>query len=347
MALQIQQLVELQPFNTLGVPAIAEYYCQVTTVGEIQDALAFARSKGLAFSILGGGSNQVCAPEVAGLVCHIKLRGISHKTSSSEVSIQVAAGENWHNFVRYTLGQGWAGLETLSLIPGQVGAAPIQNIGAYGTELSDFVREVQVLDRSSLEQRRLSVDQCQFGYRDSYLKRSSNYVVTAVSFGLQPQQSSGISSRDTYPDVARELEALGWHTPSPRQVAEAVIRVRRRKLPDPEHHGNVGSVFHNPVVDTNQLRSLEQKIPNLVRYPGPAEGQHKLAAAQLIDAAGWKGRSMHGFVVWSRQPLVIVRAAQGQGDGRGMHKLTAAIAADIAERYGVALTLEPQLLGFT
>jgi UDP-N-acetylmuramate dehydrogenase len=291
------------------------------------------------------------APQISGLVCHLQLRGIEYEPVGAKVRVRVAAGENWHNFVRYTLGQGWSGLEALSLIPGQVGAAPIQNIGAYGTELSRWVHSVEAIRRDNGQRQVFSADQCKFAYRHSLFKQSAAYVITAVTFDLLPQGMRLDGGVEHYPDVARELLSLGWATPNARQVAEAVIRVRRRKLPDPAEHGNVGSVFKNPVVSTAKMRALAKQLPQLVSYPGPAAGQCKLAAAQLIDAAGWKGRSADGFTVWPRQPLVLVRLAQGKtksgtGDGRGMRGLAAAIAADVTQRYGIQLMLEPQLLGF-
>lgn len=344
MALRIQKQVSLQERNTLGVPATAEFYCEATNAIEIQEALVIARSKGLALSILGGGSNLILAPEIPGLVCHVQLRGLEHKPAGTKIRVRVAAGENWHNFVRYTLGQGWSGLEALSLIPGQVGSAPIQNIGAYGAELSHWVHSVEAIRRDDGQRQLFNASQCEFSYRHSLFKQSAAYVITAVTFDLRPQGVSADGDIEQYPDVARELLSLGWKIPSARQVAEAVIRVRRRKLPDPAEHGNVGSVFQNPVVSAGERQALAKQLPQLVSYPGPGVGQYKLAAAQLIDAAGWKGHSANGFTVWPRQPLVLVHLANG--DGRGMRDLAAAIAADIEQRYGVQLMLEPQLLGF-
>jgi UDP-N-acetylmuramate dehydrogenase len=351
VALRIHKQVSLRERNTLGVPATAEYYCELSNDIELQEALVYARSNGLVLSILGGGSNLILAPQIPGLVCHVRLRGIEHEAAGAKVRVRVAAGENWHNFVRYTLGQGWSGLEALSLIPGQVGAAPIQNIGAYGAELSRWVHSLEAIRRDDGQRQVFSAAQCEFAYRHSLFKQSAAYVITAVTFDLRPQGASLDGGIEQYPDVARELLSLGWATPTARQVSEAVIRVRRRKLPDPAEHGNVGSVFQNPVVTTAEMQALAKQIPQLVSYPGPVVGQCKLAAAQLIDAAGWKGRSADGFTVWPRQPLVLVRLARGKtegGDsnGRGMRDLAAAIAADVAQRYGIQLMLEPQLLGF-
>lgn len=347
MALAIQEQVNLQAFNTLGVAASAQYYCELMNIEQLREALQYARSNRLRLSVLGGGSNLIMAPLIAGLVCRVRLLGIAHESIGAKVRVRAAAGENWHNFVRYTLGQGWSGLETLSLIPGQVGAAPIQNIGAYGTELSQWVHSVETLRRSDGQIQVFSADECEFAYRQSLFKRSSAYVVTAVTFDLNAQEVRGSGLNVQYPDVSRELVSMGLEAPSARQIAEAVIRVRRRKLPDPGQHGNVGSVFQNPVVSTSQAFELKRRLPGLVSYPGPQEGQLKLAAAQLIDAAGWKGHAENGFAVWVRQPLVLIRETKAQaGDGLGMKTLAAAIAEDVEQRYGVQLVLEPQLLGF-
>lgn len=347
MAITIQQQVSLQPFNTLGVPSHAQYYCEPENLEQLQDALAFARSKELKLSVLGGGSNLILAPRIAGLVCHVRLLGVSSEVQGSKVRIRAAAGEQWHNFVRYTIGQGWSGLEALSLIPGQVGAAPIQNIGAYGTELSQWVHSVEAVGRADGKVRLFSAHECEFAYRNSLFKQSSDYLVTAVTFELVAQNAGLQKATEQYPDVAKELSSLGWDQPSARQLAEAVIRVRRRKLPNPARQGNVGSVFQNPVVSVAQALELKKHLPGLVNHPSAISGQVKLAAAQLIDAAGWKGRSASGFSVWLRQPLVLIRDGNSPAaDGYAMQQLTSAIAEDVEQRYGVQLVLEPQLLGF-
>lgn len=347
MAITIQQQVSLQRLNTLGVPSQAEYYCELTSQADLQEALDYARSKKMVFSVLGGGSNLILAPSIAGLICHVRLRGITWEAEGAKVRVRAAAGEDWHNFVRYTIGQGWSGLEALSLIPGQVGAAPIQNIGAYGTELSQWVHSIEAVRRADGQVRVFSAQECEFAYRTSFFKQSSAYVVTAVTFELVAQSVGQKAADAQYPDVARELMSLGWGQPNARQLAEAVIRVRRRKLPDPAQHGNVGSVFQNPLVSTSQAQELKKRLPALVSYSGSVSGQVKLAAAQLIDAAGWKGRSANGFSVWVRQPLVLIRDGNTPAsDGNAMRQLTSAIAEDVEQRYGVQLVLEPQLLGF-
>lgn len=347
MALRFQQQSSLQRLNTLGVPSQAEYYCELTNQAQLQDILDFARSKKLKLSVLGSGSNLILAPSIAGLVCHVRLLGVTSDVQGHKVRVRAAAGEQWHNFVRYTIGQGWSGLEALSLIPGQVGAAPIQNIGAYGTELSQWVHSVEAVGRADGKVRVFSAQECEFAYRDSIFKQSSGYVVTAVTFELVAQSAGLKEAAEQYPDVANELASLGWDQPSTRQLAEAVIRVRRRKLPNPALQGNVGSVFQNPVVSIAQALELKKLLPALVSYPGSSFGQVKLAAAQLIDAAGWKGRSAEGFSVWVRQPLVLIRDGNASAaDGYAMRNLTSAIAEDVEQRYGVQLVLEPQLLGF-
>ncbi len=336
--------VALQAFNTLGVPSTAEYFNFAQSVDDVTAALAFAKQRELSIHFIGGGSNLILRRRLQGVVCRLGLVGIAAQPKQRDVLVTAAAGESWHKFVRYCLGQGWAGLETLSLIPGQVGAAPIQNIGAYGTELGQHVHCVQVYDQQTGNIGRLSGAECEFGYRSSLFKQSNRWVVLSVTFRLQPSASVRHRCSEQYPDVAAELERLGKSWASPRELAEAVTRVRRRKLPDVRHLGNVGSVFQNPIVNAQLAGALQQQHSGLSTYPCDQVGHAKMSAAQLIDRRGWKGAKLGDFGVWQRQPLVLVNHS-GMGDGRGMLALAHAISADVDAAYGVQLQLEPQVLG--
>ena len=339
--------VSLSGSNTLRVPAVADRVVVIDSEQQLAQVLDELRSRAqgeeFPFTVLGGGSNVVLLDHVPGTVCLMRTRGYRlQRGPGHSIEITAAAGERWHDLVRFSLGQGLAGLENLALIPGSVGAAPIQNVGAYGMELADrFVRlramrldtdEVCVLDRQA----------CGFGYRDSCFKRSdgARWVILEVTLRLQPAATA--EAVTDYPELQLELERLGRGKPSPVQVAEAVIRVRRRKLPDPRFIGNVGSFFKNPQVSPTQARAIAQRLPDLSRRSGAA-GLVKLSAAQLIDAAGWKGRTAGPVGVWRRQPLVLVN--RGGARGRDVLAFSEDIRRDVAQRFGVTLEREPQVVG--
>jgi UDP-N-acetylmuramate dehydrogenase len=327
----------LKPFNTLGVPAWAERFVAVTREDDLVDLV----QRGEPLTVLGGGSNVVLRRWLPGIVCLIRLRGRRlDEGPDGSVDVTAAAGENWHELVRYCLGQGLVGLENLALIPGLVGAAPIQNIGAYGVELADRLVRLTALDTRAGVIRTLHAADCGFGYRHSVFKtpEGAHWIVLSVTVRLHRHGARAVD----YPELQLELARLGWDRPSAVQVAEAVIRVRRRKLPDPRRHGNVGSFFENPEVPEGVARAARQQVPALtLRAAGP--GRVKLSAAQLIDACGWKGRSRGAAAVWHRQPLVLVN--RGAATGADMLALSEAIRANVAERFGIHLQLEPRVLG--
>ena len=295
------------------------------------------REGGVRAVVLGQGSNVVLPERLDQPVVLAAWRGLELRVSGDDALLTCAAGENWHGVVRYSLGQGWAGLENLALIPGSAGAAPIQNIGAYGVELSDRVVEVRVFDRAENRQRDLTADACGFGYRDSLFKADpARYAVLSLTLRLARR----MPMRFDYPDVERELRRQGVTQLTPRKVAEAVIRVRRRKLPDPRQWGNAGSFFKNPIVDPGQAERLARTEPGLASYP--VAGGVKLAAAQLIDRCGWKGRRRDGVGVWHRQPLVLVNF--GTGSGPDFLALGEEVRRSVRERFGVDLELEPSAM---
>lgn len=301
---------------------------------QLVEALREAGERAL---VLGHGSNVVLPERVDRPVVLAAWRGLSLCVRGGEALLTAAAGESWHGLVRYSIGQGWAGLENLALIPGSVGAAPIQNIGAYGVELSERVVEVRVFDRAENRLRALSAEACEFGYRDSQFKTDpARYAVLSLTLRL----ARSLPMRLDYPDVELDLQRQGLENPTPRQVAEAVIRIRRRKLPDPRHWGNAGSFFKNPIVDPGQAERLVRTEPGLATYPVP--GGVKLAAAQLIDRCGWKGRRRDGVGVWHRQPLVLVNF--GSASGPDFLALGEQIRQSVRVRFGVDLELEPSAI---
>lgn len=329
----------IQKFNTLAVPAVADYFVSVQNDEELREALAFAKAEKLPLLILGGGSNIVLRADFPGLVIHIKTRGITVVAENDEcVWLNVAAGENWHGFVEYTLGHGYYGLENLSLIPGSVGAAPIQNIGAYGVELKDVFAELTALNIQSGVMVTFTQDSCQFGYRDSIFKQSlkDQYVITSVTFKLGKIPKLNLQ----YPALRAALADIPEHDIFPEQVSAAVISIRQSKLPDPQHIPNAGSFFKNPIIPVEQFELLKQRFPGLVSYPVDSSTV-KLAAGWLIDQAGWRGRDVDGVKVHQDQALVLTNP--GKLEGKLILQLADKVVASVKDRFGVVLEMEPRV----
>ena len=337
---QRQEHVSLAQLNSFGFAVSARYFLRAETVGDIQQALAFIDQHSLPLLILGGGSNLVFSDDYPGLVLQLALTGIEVLDDGpDDCLIKSAAGENWHQLVNWTLQQGYYGLENLSLIPGSVGAAPIQNIGAYGVELNSVFESLTAIDRSTGEEVVLGPAECAFGYRDSVFKGAGKerYIVTAVTLKLTKQPN--LDTR--YGVISDELNRMGVEQPDPAAVAEAVCRIRRSKLPDPEVLGNAGSFFKNPVVSEQHYQSLRKRFPELVSYP-LADGQVKLAAGWLIDQLGWKGKRAGDVGVHDKQALVLVN--HGGGNGKDVLMLARDISDSVNETYGIELEIEPMVV---
>lgn len=328
----------LDRLNTLQLPARAENLLRPRDVDELRASVEFALGRGLPITVLGGGSNVVLRSRLSGCVISPALRSISVQRHGSAARVTAGAGVVWHELVRFCLGQGLVGLENLALIPGRVGAAPIQNIGAYGVELERSFESLTAVSRRDARPVTLMRAECEFGYRDSVFKaaRRNELVIASVTLRLDSAAAPCID----YPEVRRKLAAMGC-TVTPIAVAEAVTRIRRSKLPDLERHPNAGSFFKNPVVTHAQLDALRTHLPDVPTYP--TQNGIKVAAAHLIDQAGWKGRTMGRAAVWHRQPLVLFN--RGGATAADILRLGDAVRDDVAARYGVTLEMEPQLLG--
>ena len=327
----------LQPLNTFGIDARALVYLRVTSSEQLAAALAEPQLADLPRLVLGGGSNIVLTRDFPGLVLHMCIEGRAIVGEAGQCTlVRAAAGENWHRFVQWSLSQGLGGLENLALIPGSVGAAPIQNIGAYGAEIKDVFHSLTVFDSASGTLRTMDGAACRFAYRDSVFKHEAGrgLVIVDVTFALPKQWRANLR----YAELAQALQEAGLEQPSAQQVADAVVAIRRRKLPDPAVIGNVGSFFKNPLVTREQCDALLKSFPGLVHHAQP-DGGAKLAAGWLIDQCGWKGRSLGAAGVYPKQALVLVN--NGGARGADVLALARAIALDVHHTFGVTLETEP------
>lgn len=334
---------DLTPLNTLGLRSQASAYLRVDDVAVLPTVSSYAGAAERWF-VLGGGSNLVLPDPVQALVIHVGLKGIRRMghtlTSDGKPAhlVEAAAGESWHDFVSYCVDHQLDGLENLALIPGSVGAAPVQNIGAYGIEIADRLHAVVAWDMATREIATLSAAQCRLAYRDSRFKHEvGRWIILAVQFALPVTWRACLA----YPDLQRHAGLAQASAVTARDVFDAVCEIRRAKLPDPARIGNAGSFFKNPIVDAASHAALLARFPDLVAYP-TADGTMKLAAGWLIDQCGWKGRRMGAAAVHDRQALVIVNA--GGATARDILALAHAIQHDVQARFGVMLEPEPVII---
>jgi len=335
-------LIENAPLahrNTLRVAAKAHLLAEIRDASKLPELLAFPAVKSGPVLVLGEGSNVLFASDYPGTVLAMATQGVQVKADGDTARVAVAAGERWDDFVRWTLGQGLAGLENLILIPGTVGAAPIQNIGAYGTEVAEFIESVEAWDTREHQVVTLDHAACAFGYRDSLFKREpGRYIVTAVRFALPRSHELRLD----YAGIREELERMGVAKPAPFHVAEAVVHLRSRKLPDPAVIGNAGSFFKNPIVDAATGEALKREHPELVAWPGK-DGRWKLSAAWLIEAAGLKGHREGDAGISHRHALVLVN--HGHASGPELWALAQQVIARVRDAFGVTLEPEPVVIG--
>lgn len=329
----------LKPLNTFGLDARAPFLAFPTGIDAIREALAFARERALPVLVLGGGSNIVLAHDPAGLVLRPAMTGRRILSEADDVLLRVEAGEDWTELVAWTLGQGLFGLENLSLIPGTAGAAPIQNIGAYGVELSDHFHALEAVEVASGRLRTFSAAACRFGYRDSVFKHSERDRWIIVGLVLRLSRKPVL--RTGYGTIRQELDAMGVAEPGPIDVARAVIRIRKSKLPDPGVVGNCGSFFSNPVVDAPTHASLITAFPGMPAHPQP-DGRFKLAAAWLIDRCGLRGARRGPVGIHPDHALVLVN--HGGATGRDVLALADAVREAVHQRFGVTLEIEPRVV---
>lgn len=333
--MRILNQVQLKSFNTLNLDATAAHFVEIHDVNQIPSALDYATQHKLNVLLLSGGSNLLLPQQIDALVIHMQIQGIEAIAEDEHSqSFRVGAGENWHDFVLWTTAQQRYGLQNLALIPGLVGASPVQNIGAYGVEAGDFIEAVEVYDRNLSEFCRIDAAACRFAYRDSIFKQQPDrYIITHVIFKLLKQAQLTINYGDLKSAMADEL--------SPENLQRQVIQIRQSKLPDPKQYANVGSFFKNPVISQTQFADILQAFPQIPHYPQPGD-QVKLAAGWLIEQAGWKGKRLDQVGMFHLQALVLVNYAQA--NLQDVQQTYRAVQFDVYQMFGILLQPEPVLV---
>lgn len=329
---------DLKPFNTFGISVKADHFSTFSSVENLQEVLNKFPNEELL--ILGGGSNVLFTKDFHGLVLKNEIKGFEIIDEDEKtVLVKSGAGEIWHEFVLKCIDNGYAGIENLSLIPGSVGASPMQNIGAYGVEIKDVFHSLEAYHLASGEIHTFDKESCEFGYRESVFKRKfkGQYIIVSVTFKLAKKPNPNTS----YGAIESELQKMGIINPSIKDVSNAVIAIRSSKLPNPKEIGNAGSFFKNPVVDQSIVDSILEKYPDAPNYPAEP-GKRKLAAGWLIEQAGWKGKTFDTFGVHKLQALVLVN--YGGSTGTQVLDLSSRIIADIEQKFGVTLEREVNIL---
>ncbi|HTE29165.1 MAG TPA: UDP-N-acetylmuramate dehydrogenase [Chryseolinea sp.] len=334
----ILENVDLRPYNTFNIQAYARFFTVLRTTDDVRELLASDLFHQTRYLILGGGSNVLFTEDFDGLVAKVELKGISvvHEDDES-TSLHVGAGENWHGFVMHCMKNNLGGVENLSLIPGTSGAAPMQNIGAYGVEIKDVIASVEAIEISTGQAITFSNDTCEFGYRESIFKQRAKdkYVITAINVRL--------SNRDhklniSYGAIKDTLKAMNVTDPTIKDVSDAVIHIRRTKLPDPTVLGNAGSFFKNPSITMSLFEAIKKENPSIPSYPA-VDGLIKIPAGWLIEQCGWKGKTIDHIGVHAHQALVIVN--YGGGKGKEIWALAMQIRDSVTKKFNI--TLHPEV----
>jgi UDP-N-acetylmuramate dehydrogenase len=335
----IQENYSLKSHNTFGVAAQARWFVAIEQESDLVDLFAQEWVKPLPKLVLGGGSNVLFTQDFNGLVIWMANKGISETIAGDLVVLKAAAGEVWNDLVHYAVNKGFAGMENLSLIPGTVGASPVQNIGAYGVELDTIFESCRVFELATGSFKTFTQSDCGFSYRESIFKqaRKDQYIVTEVSFRL----SLVPTIRTSYGAIQEELKHRGIEKPSIKDVSEVVSAIRVSKLPDPSTIGNAGSFFKNPLISAAQFEKVQASFPEVVHYPA-ANGQVKLAAGWLIEQCGWKGKVVGHTGTWKNQALVLVN--HGGASGSEVFAFSEQIIASVFELFGLRLEREVNVI---
>lgn len=337
--MKIQEHISLQPYNTFGIDVNARYFINIKKEDELITLCKGDLLKGKSRLILGGGSNLLFTKNFDGMVIKNSIQGFSTKSIGKEVFLTAGAGMVWHELVLQSQEQGYFGLENLSLIPGTVGAAPVQNIGAYGVELKDLFHSLRAVKITTGEVKEFSKEECLFDYRYSVFKGplKGKYIISNVTLKLHTNAEVNTS----YGAISSTLEEWGITSPTPKDVSDAVIHIRQIKLPDPAKIGNAGSFFKNPIIPKQQYDQLKLTYENIPGYPQP-DNLVKVPAAWLIDQNGWKGKTMGTIGVNPKQPLVLVN--YGGGKGSELKKLAYSILESVKDKFGIELEPEVNII---
>jgi UDP-N-acetylmuramate dehydrogenase len=337
--LQIQQNVSLKNFNTFGVEANAAWFVEINHKDELTELFLDPQWKEMKTLVLGGGSNLLLINDFEGLVIRINIRGIEHRISHEEVFIEAGAGEVWNDLVNFCVIRDYAGLENLSLIPGSVGASPIQNIGAYGVELQDVFYSCNAFELATGSFKTFSKADCHFGYRESIFKNElrGQYIIVSVKLRLSLIPHFNLS----YGAIEQELNNRHITSPTIKDVSQVVSHIRVSKLPDPSTIGNAGSFFKNPVITAGEFNLLQSIFPQVVHYPA-GDGHVKLAAGWLIEQCGWKGKVVGNTGTWKNQALVLVN--HGGATGQEVYTLSSQIIDSVYTKFGVTLHREVNII---
>lgn len=335
----IQQNISLLPYNTFRIDVKARYFVEINSTDDLLLLVASHEFKTLPRFVLGGGSNLLLTKDFEGIVIRLGIKGIKVCEEENDVYVEAGAAEIWNDFVQFNVNKGFAGLENLSLIPGTVGASPIQNIGAYGVEIKDYFFSLDAFDLEKAEIRKFNKEECEFGYRESVFKNKykGKYIITSVVFKLSKTPNLKLH----YGAIEEELKNRNIQNPTIKDVSKVVSEIRVSKLPDPSTIGNSGSFFKNPIIDKQTFEQLKTKFPEVVNYPA-GDAHVKLAAGWLIEQCGWKGKQIGNVGTWKNQALVIVN--HGNASGKEIYDFSELIINSVFERFGVSLEREVNTL---
>jgi len=339
--MKIQENYPLKDITTFHAKVFATEYTEFASSEELKEILSSLVIVGKPFMILGGGSNVLFTGDYGGVIIRNVVKGIEVvKEEDDAIYVRANGGEKWHDFVLYCVSHNYGGIENLSLIPGTVGAGPIQNIGAYGVELKDTLYEVLAMNINTYELKKFSNADCKFGYRDSIFKgeQKGMYVILAVTFKLAKNPEKVNVS---YGTISKELEDMGIRKPTIADVSKAVIKIRSSKLPDPAKLGNAGSFFKNPIIDNSDFEKLQQQFPDIAFFPMP-DGYTKLAAGWMIEQCGWKGKRIGDAGVHKDQALVLVN--YGDATGKEIYDLSTKVIESVKQKFGIELEREVNMV---
>jgi len=337
--LQIQENISLKNFNTFGIDVSARYYVEISHEDELAELFLDPQWINTKHLVLGGGSNMLFKSDFDGLVIRINIRGIEHRIQNNDVFVEAGAGEVWNDLVNYCVDRGYAGIENLSLIPGSVGASPVQNIGAYGVELKDVFKSCRAFEIATGQFKTFDKAECDFAYRESVFKGAfkEQYIIVSVKLHLSLLPHFNLK----YGAIEQELLNRNISSPTLNDVSKVVSHIRVSKLPDPSTIGNAGSFFKNPIINHSQFEALLSNFPDVVYYP--AGDEVKLAAGWLIEQCGWKGKTVGNTGTWKNQALVLVN--QGGATGEEVYSLSSQIIDSVYSKFGVLLEREVNVIG--